>query len=98
MASVRAPGSTSCSGSPTTAACASDSGLCITVNHFPQGTSQVEPERNGVAPGLEGRAKRAAPAWVLAVVKHLVEAMGGDARAESDVGRGSKLLFTLPAA
>lgn len=51
-----------------------------------------------MAPGLEGRAKRAAPAWVLAVVKHLVEAMGGDARAESDVGRGSKLLFTLPAA
>ena len=34
----------------------------------------------------------------LAIVKHLVEAMGGDARAESDVGRGSKLLFTLPAA
>jgi two-component system phosphate regulon sensor histidine kinase PhoR len=33
----------------------------------------------------------------LAIVKHLVEAMGGQVRAESEPGRGAEFSFTLPA-
>jgi two-component system phosphate regulon sensor histidine kinase PhoR len=32
----------------------------------------------------------------LSIVKHLVRAQGGDVRVESDLGRGSTFLFTLP--
>jgi two-component system, OmpR family, phosphate regulon sensor histidine kinase PhoR len=34
----------------------------------------------------------------LAIVRHLVQAMGGEARARSELGRGTTLEFTLPAA
>ncbi len=33
----------------------------------------------------------------LAIVRHLVRAMGGDVRAESELGRGTTIRFTLPA-
>ncbi|MHB9007532.1 MAG: sensor histidine kinase, partial [Limisphaerales bacterium] len=33
----------------------------------------------------------------LAIVKHIVQAHGGDVRAESDPGRGAAFFFTLPA-
>ena len=32
----------------------------------------------------------------LAIVKHLVRAHNGEVRVESELGRGSKFLFTLP--
>jgi two-component system phosphate regulon sensor histidine kinase PhoR len=34
----------------------------------------------------------------LSIVRHLVRAMGGDVRAESELGKGTTILFTLPAA
>jgi two-component system phosphate regulon sensor histidine kinase PhoR len=34
----------------------------------------------------------------LAIVKHLVVSMGGDIEAESELGRGTTVRFTLPAA
>jgi two-component system, OmpR family, phosphate regulon sensor histidine kinase PhoR len=34
----------------------------------------------------------------LAIVRHLVQAMGGDAWAESELGKGTSVTFTLPAA
>jgi two-component system, OmpR family, phosphate regulon sensor histidine kinase PhoR len=33
----------------------------------------------------------------LAIVKHLVERMGGDVRAESELGKGTTIRFRLPA-
>ena len=34
----------------------------------------------------------------LSIVKHLVESMGGDVRAESELGKGTVIRFRLPAA
>jgi two-component system phosphate regulon sensor histidine kinase PhoR len=34
----------------------------------------------------------------LSIVKHLVQAMGGEVRVESELGRGSRFIFTLPRA
>jgi two-component system phosphate regulon sensor histidine kinase PhoR len=34
----------------------------------------------------------------LAIVKHLVGAMGGEVEAESELGHGTTIRFTLPAA
>jgi two-component system phosphate regulon sensor histidine kinase PhoR len=44
------------------------------------------------------RAKRAAPGWGLAIVKHIISRHRGRLRIESEIGQGSRFTVLLPEA